>query len=395
MMNDQLRLLQIKAWCISEMDSIFDVKDDSNHGWLKFKFDYRKAVVNLVLIALLIVAFIVALFMGSYSINPITTIVILISGIMEWIGGAIVTITGMKIALFWSIPHTWPATMDIVIWQVRFPRAIAVVLAGSSLAVSGSVYQGVFRNPLVSESILGVSSGAGVGAALAILLSQSSLMVEVWAFGFGLLAAGATVFISRIYRSNPTLVMVLAGIIVGSMFSAIISLIKYVADPYTKLPDITYWLMGSFAHVSLSNDILMAPIVVIFLSLIILLRWRINVLSMGDEEARSMGIDVKRLTLLLVLCATMLTAAAVCVGGVISWVGLIIPHIARMIVGPDHMNVIIASMLIGGSFLLVVDLICRTIISVEIPISVVTSLLGAPIFLVLLYRVYQSKEAWA
>jgi iron complex transport system permease protein len=349
----------------------------------------------LVLIVLLIIAFIVALFMGSYSINPFTVIVILISGILEWMGGAIVTITGIRIALFWSIPHTWPAAMDIVIWQVRLPRAIAVVLAGSSLAVSGSVYQGVFRNPLVSESILGVSSGAGVGAALAILLSQSSLMVEAWAFGFGLLAAGMTVFISRIYRSNPTLVMVLAGIIVGSMFSAIISLIKYVADPYTKLPDITYWLMGSFAHVSLSNDLLMAPIVIAFLSIIILVRWRINVLSMGDEEARSMGIDVKRMTLLLVLCATMLTAAAVCVGGVISWVGLIIPHIARMIVGPDHMNVIITSMLIGGIFLLIVDLICRTLTSVEIPISVVTSILGAPIFLILLYKVYQAKEAWA
>jgi iron complex transport system permease protein len=380
---------------MSKMENTQDITEESTHNKLKLKLHPSKTMINLILGVLLVIAFIVALFMGSYSINPVTTIIVLASGTLEWIGGSIAAITGIRIAFFWLIPHTWPDSIAIVIWQVRIPRAIAVVLAGSSLAVSGSVYQGVLRNPLVSESILGVSAGAGVGAALAILLGQGSLMVEVWAFAFGLLAATLSVGISRIYHSNPTLVMVLAGVIVGSMFSAIISLIKYVADPYTKLPDITYWLMGSFAHVTLDNDLIMAPIVIVFLSIIILIRWRINVLSMGNEEARSLGIDVRQLTLLLILCATMLTAASVCVGGLISWVGLIIPHIARAIVGPDHMDVIITSALIGGSFLLVVDLICRTIASIEIPISVVTSLLGAPIFLYLLYRVYQAKEAWA
>lgn len=378
-----------------DMENFTDIDGESAHKGLRLKLKPGKAMINLALAILLIIAFIMALFMGSYSISPFTTILILASGTLEWVGSNVAAITGIKIAFFWSIAHTWPVAMEIVIWQVRLPRAIAVVLAGSSLSVSGSVYQGVLRNPLVSESILGVSAGAGVGAALAILLGQGSLMVEVWAFAFGLSAAAMSVFISRIYHSNPTLVMVLAGIIVGSMFSAIISLIKYVADPYTKLPDITYWLMGSFANVSMSNDLIMAPIVIVFLSIVILLRWRINVLSMGSEEARSLGIDVKRLTLGLILCATMLTAAAVCVGGVISWVGLIIPHISRMIIGPDHMDVIITSILIGGSYLLVVDIICRTITTVDIPISVVTSLLGAPIFLFLLYRVYQSKEAWA
>jgi iron complex transport system permease protein len=336
--------------------------------------------------------FFAALFIGRDPIDPVSVVKILTSGVLEWTGGAIATVTGIKISLFWCIPHTWPAAMDTVVWGVRFPRIVAVVLAGSGLAVSGATYQGVFRNPLVSESILGVSAGASLGAALGILTSQSNIMVELMAFAFGLLAVGATFAISRVYRRNQTLVLVLAGIVVGSLFTAFTSMIKYVADPYSKLPDITFWLMGSFGSVTIASVLPMAPIIIICLLIVISMRWRLNVLSLGDEEAKSLGINVDRSRLIVIICATLMTAAAVCVGGLIGWVGLIVPHMARMVVGPDHKNMIIASIFIGGAYLLAMDTICRSIVSADIPISIVTSILGAPIFLIMLYK---SKETWS
>ncbi|WP_440945322.1 FecCD family ABC transporter permease [Methanosarcina sp. T3] len=351
-----------------------------------------KASINFILFLLLIGVLITALFMGRYPIDPVTVVVIVAAGILEWVGDTIAIITGVKIAFFWSIPHTWSAVMDTVVWDVRLPRAVAVILAGSGLAVSGATYQGVFRNPLVSESILGISAGAGVGAALAILMDQGTGVIQLSAFAFGLLAVGMTFTISRVYRSNPTLVLVLAGIIVGGLFSAMISLLKFVADPYSKLPDIVFWLMGSFAKASKTNFILVIPVIFIAMLVIVLLRWHLNVISMGDEEARSLGIDTRRLLPVVIVCSTLLTAAAVCIGGVIGWVGLIIPHISRMLVGPDHRDMIIASILLGGSYLLAVDTVCRTLTSVEIPISIVTSFLGAPIFLYLLYR---AKKTWS
>lgn len=227
---------------------------NSNDVILSNKTKHRlypdKTSINIILFLLLIGVLITALFMGRYPIDPITVVVIVVAGILEWIGDKIAIITGVKITFFWSIPHTWSTVMDTVVWDVRLPRALAVILAGSGLAVSGATYQGVFRNPLVSESILGVSAGAGVGAALAILMDQGTGMIQLSAFAFGLLAVGMTFAISRVYRSNPTLVLVLAGIIVGGLFSAVISLLKFVADPYSKLPDIVFWLMGSFAKAS-------------------------------------------------------------------------------------------------------------------------------------------------
>jgi iron complex transport system permease protein len=223
-------------------------------------------------------------------------------------------------------------------------------------------------------------------------MDQGNSVIQLSAFIFGLLAVGMTFAISRVYRSNPTLVLVLAGIIVGGLFSAIISLMKFVADPYSKLPDIVFWLMGSFSKASSANLLPIMPIFIIAMLIIILLRWQLNVLSMGDEEARSLGIDTKRFRPIVIVCSTLLTAAAVCIGGVIGWVGLIIPHISRMVVGPDHKDMIIASILLGGSYLLAVDTICRTLASVEIPISIITSILGAPIFLYLLYK---AKKTWS
>lgn len=369
---------------------------NSNDVILSNKTKHRlyldKTSINIILFLLLIGVLITALFMGRYPIDPITVVVIVVAGILEWIGDKIAIITGVKITFFWSIPHTWSTVMDTVVWDVRLPRALAVILAGSGLAVSGATYQGVFRNPLVSESILGVSAGAGVGAALAILMDQGTGMIQLSAFAFGLLAVGMTFAISRVYRSNPTLVLVLAGIIVGGLFSAVISLLKFVADPYSKLPDIVFWLMGSFAKASTVNFALVIPVILVSMLVIVLLRWHLNVISMGDEEARSLGIDIKRLRPVVIICSTLLTAASVCIGGVIGWVGLIIPHISRILVGPDHKDMIIASILLGGAYLLAVDTLCRTLTSVEIPISIVTSILGAPIFLYLLYR---AKKTWS
>jgi iron complex transport system permease protein len=192
----------------------------------KHRLHPGKASINFILLLLLIGVLVTSLFMGRYPVDPLTVVVIVVAGILEWIGDMIAIISGVKIAFFWSIPHTWSAIMDTVVWDVRLPRAVAVILAGSGLAVSGATYQGVFRNPLVSESILGVSAGAGVGAALAILMDQGTGVIQLSAFVFGLLAVSMTFVISRVYRSNPTLVLVLAGIIVGGLFSAMISLLN-------------------------------------------------------------------------------------------------------------------------------------------------------------------------
>lgn len=377
---------------IAEQKNAYNSEGVTLSNRAKYRLYPGKASINFILLLLLIGVFITSLFMGRYPVDPVTVVVILVAGILEWIGDMIAIITGVKIAFFWSIPHTWSAIVDTVVWDVRLPRAVAVILAGSGLAVSGATYQGVFRNPLVSESILGVSAGAGVGAALAILMDQGTGVIQLSAFVFGMLAVSMTFAISRVYSSNPTLVLVLAGIIVGGLFSAIISLLKFVADPYSKLPDIVFWLMGSFAKASTANFILVVPVIFIAMLVIVLLRWHLNVISMGDEEARSLGIDTRRFRPVVIVCSTLLTSAAVCIGGLIGWVGLIIPHISRMLVGPDHKDMIIASIFLGGSYLLVVDTICRTLTSVEIPISIVTSILGAPLFLYLLYR---AKKTWS
>jgi len=359
---------------------------------MRFGTRIRNLSAGLILTGVLIAVFIVALFLGKYTIDPITVVLIVVSGTSEALGNILLSFTGVRLAFLWGIPHTWNSTMDVVIWNIRLPRAIAVILVGSGLAISGAAFQGTFRNPLVSESILGVSAGAGVGAALGILMSQAGYMIQVFAFAGGLLAVSMTFAISRVYKSNPTLVLVLAGIIVGSLFSAVTSAFKYVADPYTKLPDIVFWLMGSFAKVSMNDVVLVAPVILICTCVMVLMRWRLNVLSMGDEEARALGVNTRQLRLIIIFCATLITSAAVCISGLVGWVGLIIPQMARMLVGPDHKVMIPASILLGATYMLVVDTICRNLTSAEIPVSIVTSIIGAPLFLYLLKK---AKESWS
>ncbi|WP_019229367.1 iron ABC transporter permease [Sedimentibacter sp. B4] len=278
-------------------------------------------------------------------------------------------------------------TYATIIWNIRMPRALLSALAGASLAVSGAAFQGLFHNPLVNSGMLGVSSGSGFGAALAILLfARSSPFVYIFALMFGGIAVFLSYTIGRIYNTTPTIMLVLGGTVVSSIFSALISLVKYMADPLNELPAITFWLMGSFASASAQDILIGAPPMIFGIAGLILMRWRINVLSMGDREAHTLGISSSINKLAAIIFATLSTAGAVCVSGNIGWVGLIIPHVGRMIVGNDNNSLIPVSCALGASFLIIIDNISRTLISGEIPIGILTSLVGGPFFIYLLKK---------
>lgn len=284
-----------------------------------------------------------------------------------------------------------PSILDTVIFEVRLPRIVGAVLVGASLAASGAAYQGMFRNPLVSPDILGASAGACFGAALAIFYSYNYAGIQMLSFVFGLLAVIITYAISsRIYRDSA-LTLVLCGILVGTLFTSGTSLLKYIADPYDQLPAITYWLMGSLASIS-TRDI--ATVILPMLTgaiILCLIRWRLNILSLGDDEASALGVDIKKLKVIVIFCSTLMTSAAVSISGMIGWVGLIVPHLARMIVGHDYRVLLPASLIIGGTYLLIVDDLARIMISVEIPLSILTSFIGAPFFL---YLLIFSRRSW-
>ncbi|WP_094228685.1 FecCD family ABC transporter permease [Methanolobus psychrotolerans] len=278
------------------------------------------------------------------------------------------------------------STEHTVLFSIRLPRILAALMAGSALSISGAAFQGIFRNPLVSPDILGVGAGAGFGACIAILLYDSYLAIQLLSFIFGLVAVFAAVIMGKVSKGTGTLVFVLAGIIVASIFNAFISLVKYVADPYNDLPAIVFWFMGSLSSIRY-NDLHWVILPMLVGSLVLLLlRWRINILSLGDEEARSLGVNAGRMRLIIIICATLVTSAAVSISGVIGWVGLVVPHISRMIVGPNYNRLLPMSMVIGASFMLLVDNLARTVAATEIPLGIITSLLGAPLFAYLLKR---------
>ncbi|RRD54553.1 FecCD family ABC transporter permease [Campylobacter rectus] len=278
--------------------------------------------------------------------------------------------------------------MQTVVFEVRLPRVILAMMAGCSLSVSGAVYQCVFKNPMASPNILGTSSGAGLGTALAIIFSFGAVYTQMISFAFGLLAVAITYAISAKIgrRGNLILVFVLTGILVSTVFQALISLVKYTADPYEKLPTITFWLMGSLSTAG-KNDILI--ILIPFLLGIVplfLMRWRLNILSLGDDDVKCLGIDVRNLRLIVIGCSTLLTASCVSVAGIIGWVGLIVPHIARMLVGSNFIALLPSSALIGATYLLLIDDAARGIFKAEIPLSILTALIGAPYFIYLLVK---------
>jgi iron complex transport system permease protein len=282
--------------------------------------------------------------------------------------------------------------VETVVLQVRGPRILAALLVGAALAAAGTAYQGMFRNPLVSPDILGVSAGAALGAVLGIFLSQDALTIQVGAFAGGLAAVGLVYSVgAQVRRHDPILSLILAGIVIGTLLGACIALIKYLADPYNQLPAITYWLLGSLAAVSPRDLALAAPFALAGLVPLYLLRWRMNLLSLSDDEARALGVSVGRLRVAVVCAATLMTAAAVAISGIIGWVGLLIPHAARMLVGPEFSRLLPLSMLLGAAFLLAVDTLARTVAPIEVPPGVLTALIGTPFFLWLFAT---ARRAW-
>jgi iron complex transport system permease protein len=329
--------------------------------------------VILILILLNIVLFIVSLSLGRYKIDPLTVLKVVLGKIFP-------------------LGQTFDDTVKTVIFDIRFPRVIAALLIGASLSESGAAYQGIFDNPLVSPFILGLSSGAGFGAAIAILIGGNYLLIELFAFIFSIIAVVLSLFISRSQKNSNSITLVLSGFIVSSLFTSLISFLKYYADPYTKLPSIVYWLMGSLAQISQRDVIFVAPFIIASIILLYLLRWKLNILSLGNEEATLLGENPKKLRLIIIFLSTLLTSLCVSISGVIGWVGLVIPHLGRMLVGPDFRKLLPVSTLIGSFYLLLIDDLSRTISLSEIPIGILTALIGAPFFIYLMRR---GKYRWS
>lgn len=332
-------------------------------------------MVILILIALLILLFLGSFLIGRYQVSFKEVLEVLFSALLQR-------------------ESVSPEMAQSAVLKVRLPRICAAVLVGGALSVSGAVYQGLFRNPMVSPDILGASSGAGFGAALAILLSFSFSGVQFMAFAFGILAVMAAYGISSLVshgNKDVLLILVLSGMVISTLFSSFIALAKYVADPYSKLPEITYWLLGTLSGMRMTEvKMLLVPLLIGLVPLF-LLRWRLNAMAFGEEEAQTMGLNTALLRGIFIFGATLLAASCVAVSGMIGWVGLIIPHLSRMIVGPNYKNLMPATFLIGSIFLLGVDDIARAAFTMELPLGILTSIIGAPFFVLLLFK---RKKGW-
>ncbi|WP_205684324.1 FecCD family ABC transporter permease [Clostridium formicaceticum] len=328
----------------------------------------------IILVFLLIAVFFISFTLGRYAIS-------------------ISEILNIFFSKIFRLEATWPDTVETVIFKVRIPRIFAAMLVGAALSVSGASYQGLFKNPMVSPDILGASAGAGFGAALGILMSLGIVGIQASSFLMGLGAVALTFVVSSIIGrgNNAVLVLVLTGMVVSTLFSSFISMTKYLADPYSKLPEITFWLMGGLSSITMKDVRMMIIPVVLGAVPLLLLRWKLNVLSFGEEEAKALGIDTSKLRLVIVICSTLLTAASVSVCGMIGWIGLVIPHFVRMLVGPNYKVLLPASFLVGSIFLLIVDNVARTAFPLEIPLGILTSLIGAPFFIYLLLK---GKRGW-
>ena len=282
---------------------------------------------------------------------------------------------------------------ETVIWNIRLPRVAAGLLVGAGLAAAGAAYQGMFRNPLVSPDILGVSAGAGFGAVLGILLSLPVLVIQLMGFAGGMLTVGAVVAVAMALRgAGEVLVMVLTGIALGALAGAGIAVVKIMADPDNQLPAITFWLLGSLSGVKLSDLWLAVGPFIAGLVPLLALSWRIGVMAMGEDEARALGVDTGRLRVAVIVCATLVTASAVAISGIVGWIGLMVPHMARFMVGARFDRLLPASLLLGASFLVLVDTAARSIALMEVPLGVLTALVGAPVFVWLLAR---GRREWA
>ncbi|MFA5460939.1 MAG: iron ABC transporter permease [Sulfurimonas sp.] len=288
-------------------------------------------------------------------------------------------------------PQTF-TLIDNIILEIRLPRVLLAILLGAALSTSGAVFQAMFVNPLVSPGILGVLAGASFGAACGMLLSDNWLMVQILAFAFGFVAVGFAVLIgSMVTNSRSTVMLVLGGVISAALFTSLLSIIKYVADPYSTLPAIVYWLMGSLSMAQLNEVAFVAIPILLSITGMIFMSKYFDLMSLGDEEAKALGVNVKLIRIVAIILATLASSLSVVMAGIIGWVGLIIPHIVRMAVGPSHRLLIPLSAIVGGAFLLLADAISRLALSVEIPIGILTSLIGIPIFIIVLKN---ARAAW-
>ncbi len=338
----------------------------------------RTAAIYLAAIAAAIGGVVLAMGIGRFPISP-----------------------GEVMSLLWSAitgsdPHAAP-NADIVLFNIRGPRIVAAFSVGAALAAAGATYQNLFRNPLVSPDILGVSSGAALGAVLGIFLSLPIIAVQGMAFAGGLSAVACIYVIGDRLSSqrgghDPVLTLVLAGVVIGSLLGSGVALTKYLADPYNQLPAITYWLLGSFAGIAKKDLAVALPVIAVALLPLFLLRWRINLLALPDDEARALGLEVRRMRLIVVIAATLMTAASVAICGIIGWIGLVVPHAVRLLVGAEFSRLLPLAMLIGGTFMLAIDTAGRSIAQIEIPPGVLTAAIGTPIFLWLMAATFRKRS---
>lgn len=331
------------------------------------RISLREDFVIMALAVILVVITSVSLMLGKFPIEPHEAICMLLGQVFP-------------------IDQFWTNQQQTLFINVRLPRILLALMVGCCLAAAGAAFQGTFQNPLVSPDILGASQGAALGAAIAILLGASAFATSLFAFCFAIATVFLVLLISSRAKGNRILVVVLAGVMVSSLFQAGVSFTKLIADPTDQLPAITYWLMGSLTSAKMSDVTLVAAPMIIGCVVLFAMRWRINILTMGDDEAATMGVNAKRMRVVVLLAATLVTASSVAVSGMVGWVGLVIPHLCRMLVGCDYRKLLPASMLMGASFLLLVDDIARLVATSEIPIGILTAFVGAPFFLYLITR---------
>lgn len=308
----------------------------------------------------------IAMGLGRFSMSPAEVLATLFPG----------ALSGVEVT----------QTMQNVVYNIRLPRVLLALLSGAGLSVAGASFQSLFSNPLATPDTLGVATGASFGAALGILLGLNMALVQVLALASGVLAVVVVYAVSRVRGTSSMIMIILGGMVVSALFSALVSLIKYVADPQDVLPSITFWLMGSLSGTNYETLLLGAPFIIAGTLLIYALRWRLNALSLNEEEAHTLGVNVRLVRALVVLGSTMVTASVVSMCGLIGWVGLLIPHISRMMLGNDNRRVVPASVVLGAAFMLVIDTVARTVTASEIPVSILTAVIGAPVFIALLRK---------
>lgn len=319
--------------------------------------------IKLLILLAVVAAFFFSFMMGKYAMTPVEVC-----------------------QTFWAHffdPANVDPKMDRVLFRIRLPRVGVVMLVGAALAVAGASYQGMFKNPLTSPDLLGASAGASLGACLALLWGLAGEYVQLFAFLGGMLAVGMAVWLNRQVDYDPTLGLVLAGILVSTLFQSGMSMVKFLADADDKLPTITFWLMGSFANVNAGDFLVSLLPMLIGFVILMSQSWKLNVLSFGDEEARAMGVKTRSTRLLVIFASTLITSASVAVAGIVGWIGLVIPHLARAIVGPNYKVLLPCSMVVGAVYLLLVDNIARLAMTVEVPIGILTAILGVPFFVVI------------